>query len=74
MVVGVVIIGVISIGATVDVDTSRIGPSKLLDANLLGWQLLYIIPVAVLTNDFFLSVSSSIYHTSNFQSMQYLHV
>jgi hypothetical protein len=27
----------------------------LLQASLLGWQLLYILPVAVLTNDFFLS-------------------
>jgi len=26
-----------------------------LDASLLGWQLLYILPVAILTNDFFLS-------------------
>jgi Na+/proline symporter len=27
----------------------------LTDASLLGWQLLYILPIAVLTNDFFLS-------------------
>lgn len=26
-----------------------------MDASLLGWQLLYILPVAILTNDFFLS-------------------
>ena len=32
-----------------------IGPSGLLQPSLLGWQLLYILPVAILTNDFFLS-------------------
>ncbi|KAL1613262.1 hypothetical protein SLS60_001494 [Paraconiothyrium brasiliense] len=29
--------------------------SGFLDASLLGWQLIYILPVAILTNDFFLS-------------------
>ena len=56
LVMGVILIGVIAVGVEVDIDTSRIEPSGLLDANLLGWQLLYILPVAILTNDFFLSV------------------
>ena len=38
-----------------DIDRSLIGPSHLTDASLLGWQLLYIFPVAILTNDFLLS-------------------
>ncbi len=37
------------------IDTSLIDSSGLLEANLLGWRLLYILPVAILTNDFFLS-------------------
>ena len=32
-----------------------INSSGLLDATLLGWQLIYILPVAILTNDFFVS-------------------
>lgn len=55
MVVGLIIIGVITVGVEVHVDTSSIGPSGLLDASLLGWQLIYILPVAILTNDFFVS-------------------
>jgi Na+/proline symporter len=38
-----------------DIDRSLIGPSGLTEPTLLGWQLLYILPVAILTNDFFLS-------------------
>ncbi|KAI9812689.1 MAG: hypothetical protein M1832_000346 [Thelocarpon impressellum] len=56
MVVGLIVLGVIAVGATTDVDRSLIGKSGLLDASLLGWQLMYILPVAILTNDFFLSV------------------
>lgn len=50
-----VIIATITMGAGTKIDKSLIGPSHLLEANLLGWQLLYILPVAILTNDFFLS-------------------
>ncbi|ROW13850.1 hypothetical protein VPNG_03532 [Cytospora leucostoma] len=55
LVLGLVVICSIAIGARTTIDTSLIESSGLLDANLLGWQLLYIFPVAVLTNDFFLS-------------------
>lgn len=55
MVIGLVVLAAITIGVETKIDVDLIGPSKLLDANLLGWQLLYIFPVAILTNDFFLS-------------------
>jgi Na+/proline symporter len=55
MACGVVVISTIAVGAKVKVDTSLIEPSGLLDASLVGWQLIWILPVAILTNDFFLS-------------------
>lgn len=55
MVMGLVLIATITIAATTKIDTSLIEPSGLTHASLLGWQLLYILPVAILTNDFFLS-------------------
>lgn len=55
LVVMLIIIGVITVGVRVDVDRSLVGSSGLLDASLLGWQLIYILPVAILTNDFFIS-------------------
>ncbi|KAI9754450.1 MAG: Eukaryotic translation initiation factor eIF-1 [Chaenotheca gracillima] len=55
MVVGLIILGVITVGVETKIDRSLIDSSGLLDASLLGWQLIYILPVAVLTNDFFLS-------------------
>lgn len=55
MVLFLVIIATITIGIKTKVDRSLVESSGLLDASLLGWQLLYILPVAVLTNDFFLS-------------------
>ena len=53
-----IVITVICVGVEVDIDTSQIPSSGLLDASLLGWQLIYILPIAILTNDFFLSVSN----------------
>lgn len=50
-----VIIATITVGVKTDVDRSLIGPSGLTKPSLLGWQLLYILPIAILTNDFFLS-------------------
>ncbi|EDO18686.1 hypothetical protein Kpol_1055p41 [Vanderwaltozyma polyspora DSM 70294] len=44
-----------AMGSYVDIDKSLIGPSGLLKANKLGWQLVYILPVAVFTNDLFMS-------------------
>jgi hypothetical protein len=55
MVVGLVIIATITVGAETKIDPSLIASSGLTEASLLGWQLLYILPVAILTNDFFLS-------------------
>lgn len=55
MVVGLIILGVIAVGVETDIQRPLIEESGLLDASLLGWQLLYILPVAILTNDFFLS-------------------
>jgi Na+/pantothenate symporter len=57
MVVGLIILGVITVGSKTHIDRSLIGPSHLLKPSLLGWQLIYILPVAILTNDFFISVS-----------------
>lgn len=55
MVVLLIIIGVISVGVNVDVDRTLVRSSGLLEPSLLGWQLIYILPIAILTNDFFLS-------------------
>ena len=55
MVVGLIIIGVITVATQVDIDRSLVQSSGYLDASLLGWQLIYILPVAILTNDFFIS-------------------
>lgn len=50
-----VIIATVTVGVETKIDKSLIDSSGLTGASLLGWQLLYILPVAVLTNDFFLS-------------------
>jgi Na+/proline symporter len=55
MVVGLLIIGCICVGVEVDIQHDLVERSHYLDASLLGWQLIYILPVAILTNDFFLS-------------------
>ncbi|KAF2717447.1 hypothetical protein K431DRAFT_297764 [Polychaeton citri CBS 116435] len=55
MVIGLVIIGVITVGVRTDVQQDLIPVSNYLEPSLLGWQLIYILPVAILTNDFFLS-------------------
>ncbi|OAA53483.1 Sodium/solute symporter [Niveomyces insectorum RCEF 264] len=55
LVLGLIIIATITVGAKTHIDRATIVDSGLLNANLLGWQLLYILPVAILTNDFFLS-------------------
>lgn len=54
MVMALVVIATISIGVETKIDTSLIEESGLLKGNLLGWQLVYILPVALLTNSFFL--------------------
>lgn len=55
MVVGLIIIGAIAVGAETHIDRSLVESSGLLKPSLLGWQLIYILPVAILTNDFFIS-------------------
>jgi len=55
MVLGLIIVGVVTVGVTTDIDHSLIPRSNYLEPSLLGWQLIYILPVAILTNDFFLS-------------------
>ncbi|KAF7563856.1 hypothetical protein G7046_g239 [Stylonectria norvegica] len=55
MVIALVVIATITIGVKSEIDRSLIDSSGLLKDSLLGWQLLYILPVAVITNDFFLS-------------------
>jgi Na+/proline symporter len=55
MVLGLIILAVISVGVETNVDRSLIDQSGYLKSSLLGWQLIYILPVAILTNDFFLS-------------------
>ena len=55
MVIGLIILAVITVGVETHIDRSLVDSSGLLGASLLGWQLIYILPVAILTNDFFLS-------------------
>jgi hypothetical protein len=54
MVMGLILIATITIGVETKIDTSLIESSGLTKPSLLGWQLVYILPVAILTNDFFL--------------------
>ena len=55
MVIGLVALAVITVGVETQIDKSIVESSSLLKSSLLGWQLTYILPVAVLTNDFFIS-------------------
>src|SRR3954465_4947924 len=55
MVLLLLLVATITIGATTHIAPRRIPESGLTKPSLLGWQLLYILPVAILTNDFFLS-------------------
>ncbi|KAF5022309.1 hypothetical protein F66182_5638 [Fusarium sp. NRRL 66182] len=55
MVIGLVVIATITIGVKTDIQRPLIEESGLTKPSLLGWQLLYILPMAVFTNDFFLS-------------------
>ena len=55
MVCGLIILGVISVGVETHIQHDLIESTHLTGSSLLGWQLIYILPVAILTNDFFLS-------------------
>ena len=55
MILGLIVIAVITIGVETRVNPDLVQSTGLLGASLLGWQLIYILPVAIVTNDFFLS-------------------
>lgn len=55
LVIILVIICAAGFGSYIDIDTSKVGPSGLLKANKLGWELVYILPVAIVTNDCFMA-------------------
>lgn len=55
MVVGLIIVACITVGVETEIQHDLIEKSGYLNASLLGWQLMYILPIAILTNDFFLS-------------------
>ncbi|KAL0959966.1 hypothetical protein HGRIS_011629 [Hohenbuehelia grisea] len=55
MIVLLMIICTIAIGANVHVDKETVARSGLTEASKLGWQLLYILPVAIVFNNYFLS-------------------
>ncbi|CCH43156.1 Sodium/glucose cotransporter 1 [Wickerhamomyces ciferrii] len=44
-----------AMGTYIDIDTSKIPESGLLKGNKLGWQLIYILVIAIFTNDLFMS-------------------
>lgn len=50
-----VIICAAGMGSYIKIDTSKVAESGLLKANKLGWQLLYILFVAIVTNDCFMA-------------------
>lgn len=55
LVILLVIICAAGMGSYIEIDKSAVGPSGLLKANLLGWQLMWILPVAIFTNDCFMA-------------------
>ncbi|KAJ2990513.1 hypothetical protein NUW58_g2913 [Xylaria curta] len=55
MIVGLIIIAAITIGVKTEIKPELIESSGLLKPSLVGWQLIYILPVAILANYFFLA-------------------
>ncbi|KAI1427235.1 hypothetical protein F5Y12DRAFT_737990 [Xylaria sp. FL1777] len=55
MIVGLIIIATITIGVKIEIKPELVESSGLLNASLVGWQLIYILPIAILTNNFFLA-------------------
>lgn len=49
------VVCIIGVGCTVHIDKSSVGPSRLLDQNKLGWKLVYILTMAIVTNDCFMA-------------------
>ncbi|KAH3683440.1 hypothetical protein WICPIJ_005597 [Wickerhamomyces pijperi] len=50
-----IVIVAAAMGHYVEIDTSKIAESGLLKPNLVGWQLIYILIMAIFTNDMFMS-------------------
>ncbi|KAI1823727.1 hypothetical protein F4861DRAFT_531409 [Xylaria intraflava] len=55
MIIGLIIIATITVGVKVDIKPELIESSGLLKPSLVGWQLVYILPISILTNNFFLA-------------------
>ncbi len=55
MVVGLIVIASIAVGVKTEIKSELIDSSGLTEASTVGWYLLYILPVAVGTNDLFLA-------------------
>ncbi|KAJ8111720.1 hypothetical protein ONZ43_g5556 [Nemania bipapillata] len=55
MIVGLIILATITVGVKTEIKPELIESSGLLKSSLVGWQLIYILPVAILTNYFFLA-------------------
>jgi Na+/proline symporter len=55
MVLALLVIGCITVGTQARIERELVDELGYLKPSLLGWQLIYILPVAILTNDFFLS-------------------
>lgn len=55
MIVLLIIICSVAIGVETNIDPTTIQDSGLLNSSLLGWQLLYIFPIAITFNDYFLA-------------------
>lgn len=55
MIILLLVIVSISMGVNIEIDKSLIDSSGYTEPSLLGWQLIYILPIAVATNDCFLA-------------------
>lgn len=55
MIVGLITLSAVAVGVTTHVDRALVDQTGLLGSSLLGWQLIYILPVAILTNDCLIS-------------------
>ena len=55
MISGLIIIAAIAVGVQVDIQPDLVRDSPLLQPSRIGWQLIYILPVAITTNEFFLA-------------------
>ncbi|KAI0476105.1 hypothetical protein GGR56DRAFT_641233 [Xylariaceae sp. FL0804] len=55
MICCLVVVATITVGVKTEIKPELVASTGLLDASLVGWQLIYILPVAILTNNFFLA-------------------